>query len=439
MSAEAAPRTARKKRARWAIVGLVAVSAVAAAIAIPMLGGAKNAAVAPPTTTVAPGKLTVTASADGQTEAENTYEVYPAVSGTVETVEVALGDRVKEGDKLFTVDGESLQATVRSATEQVAGASQQVAGANQQVAQARLQQLQAQNGLDALESQPASMQASSAQIAEAKRGVAVAKAGVTSANSGLASAKIARTNARKNLADAKTDLAKVTVTAPADGIVTGLNVAEGGSVSTGGGVSAASSGAGSSASAGMGATSVSAATASSSAPVIISDNTKLIATVAVNEVDIADVKAGQEATVTFDAATGLAIAAKVRWVSPNAVTSGNVRTYDIELELAQQDARLRPGMTASADITTLTMDDALLVPKTAVRVDGTTKFATVMSSDGVQEKRTVTTGRADEMNVQVLSGLKPGEKVATSFVVPTAKAGNSLMPPRPKGVVMGGN
>jgi len=441
MSAEAAPRTARKKRARWAIIALAVVVVIVAAVAVPMLmGGSRKSDTAVATTTVKAGRLVVTASADGQTEADNTYDVYPEVSGTVERVDVVLGDAVKAGDTLFTVGATSLQSAVRSANAQLSQAKQQVAQANQQVGQAKFQQLQAENGLDRLESQPTSMHASSAQITEAKRSITVAKTGVTSASAGLASAKVSRGNAEKGLADARANLAKVTVVAPADGIVTGLNVAAGGSVSTGGGVSAASSGAvasASSASSSMSGASASAA-GSTSAPVVISDNTKLIATVAVNEVDIADVKAGQEATVTFDAAAGLAIPATVRWVSPNAATSGNVRTYDIELELADQDKRLRPGMTASAEITTLKLADALLVPKTAVRVDGTAKFVTVVKSDGSQEKRTVTTGRSDELSVQVLTNLKAGEKITTSFVVPTVAAGNSLMPPNP-GRGMGGN
>ena len=48
------------------------------------------------------GTLVVTASADGQTEADDTYDVYPEVSGTVETVEVKVGDRVEAGDTLFS-------------------------------------------------------------------------------------------------------------------------------------------------------------------------------------------------------------------------------------------------------------------------------------------------------------------------------------------------
>ncbi len=142
--------------------------------------------------------------------------------------------------------------------------------------------------------------------------------------------------------------------------------------------------------------------------------------------------------MTFDAAAGLAIPATVRWVSPNSVTSGSVRTYDVELDLAEQDKQLRPGMTASADIATLKVEDALLVPKTAVRVDGTAKFVTVVKPDGSQEKRTVTTGRSDDMNVQIVTGLKAGEKVTTSFTTPVESSGGGFMPPRPPGG-MGGN
>jgi len=446
MSAEAAPRTAKKKRTRWAIIALVVVVLVALVVAAPMVMGGPGKDAAPvPTTTVAAGELVVTASADGQTEVESAYDVYPEVSGTVESVEVALGEKVKAGDTLFTLDDAALQSAVRQANAQLSQAKSQVAGAQQQLSQAKLQQLQAENSLDKLESMTGTMSASSEQITEAKRSVTVAKDGVTSANASLSSAKVSRSNAEKSLADARADLDKVTVVAPASGIVTSVNVAEGGSVSTGGGASGSSSGADSASSASassMTGASTSASTGSAassgSAPIVISDTSALMVTVAVNEVDIADVKAGQEATVTFDAATGLSIAGTVRWVSPNAVTSGNVRTYDVELDLAEQSPRLRPGMTSSADIVTLKIADALLVPKTAVRVDGTSKYVTLVKPDGSQEKREVTTGRSDETNVEILTGIAAGDKIATSFTAPVEKT-NSLMPPRaPAGAAGGG-
>ena len=450
MNAEAAPRTAKKKRARWAIIAIVVVVLAAAAVAAPMVLGRGKQSTAPvPTTTAAIGTLEVTTSADGQSEADDAYDVYPEISGTVETVDVKVGDKVEAGDELFSVDDATLQAAARQAKaqlsqadQQVAAANQQVAAANQQVESAQLQKLQAENNLDRLESQTGTRTATSSQIDEAEQGVSAAEAGVKTAKSAQkaakasrSSAKVARTNAQTSYGEAKSDLAKAVVTAPADGVVTAVNVVEGGSVSTGGGAGSSSSGSGSSTS--ITGASASAATAGSSAPVVISDNSVLIATVAVNEVDIADVKKGQEATVTFDAATGLEIPATVRWVSPNSVTSGSVRTYDVELDLAEQSEQLRPGMTASAEIATLMVEDALLIPKTAVRVDGTTKFVTVVNPDGSQEKRTITTGRSDDVKVQVLKGLKAGEKVTTNFTAPEEKRGG-IMPPRPPSG-MGGN
>lgn len=356
-------------------------------------------------------------------------------SGTVQSVEVLVGDKVKAGDELFTVDDASLRSTVRQANAALSQARQGVSAADQQVSQARLMKLQATNALSKLRSLPATMAASSAQIKEAKRSVKVADAGLASADDMLTSANIAKRNAEKSYRDARRDLKKATVLAPGSGVVTAVNIAEGGSVSTGGSVSSSSM-SGSTASA-LGAASTSAATGSS-APVVISDNSVLIARVAVNEVDIADLKAGQEATVTFDAAAGLSIPATVRWVSPNSQTTGNIHTYDVELELASQSKRLRPGMTASADITTLKLTNTLLIPKTAVRVDGTTKYVTVVNADGTQTKRSVTTGRSDELDIQVLTGLKAAEKIATSFVAPAAPTGTSMMPPR-TGAAMGGN
>jgi len=451
MSAEAAPRTAKKKRTRWAIIAIVVAVVVVSAVMAPMvLGGPNKSATAVPTTTVATGTIAVTTSADGQTEADNAHDVYPEVSGTVESLEVKVGATVEAGDELFTVDDAGLRSAVRQAKaqlsqadQQVAAASQQVASADQQVASAKLQRVQAENNLDRLESQTGTRTATSGQIDEAERSVRVAKAGVTTAKSAqeaakasLSSARVARDNAQTDYKEAKADLAKAVVLAPADGVVTEVNVVEGGSVSTGGSASGSSSGSGSSTS--MSGASASVSSAGSSAPVVISDNSLLIATVAVNEVDIADVKEGQEATVTLDAATGLAIPATVRWVSPNSVTSGNVRTYDVELDLAEQHEELRPGMTASADIATLTLENTLLIPKTAVRVDGTAKFVTVVKPGGSQEKRTVTTGRSDDVNIQVLTGLKAGERVTTSFTAPEEKSGGGIMPAAPP-PGMGGN
>lgn len=424
MSAEAAPRTARKRKTRWAIGILAAVVVIAlAAFATPMVLRATTKQAEPvATTTVASGQLVISASADGATEAEQEWEVYPEVGGTVAAVQVAVGDTVKSGDTLFTIDDTDLQSALRQASAQLKQANQQVASSKQQVESAELAVMRAENALDSLESRPASMAASSAQIEEATQDIVVAEAGLANAKAGLASANTAKSNASTSYSEAKADLDAVTVTAPSDGVVTALSVSEGGSVSAGGGSGSSSGG---------GTTAGTTGSTGSSAPVVISDTGSLKVVVGVNEVDIADVKAGQVATVTFDAIEDLEIPGKVTWVSPNSGSDGSVTTYEVELTLSKQDARLRTGMTATADIVTVTVTDALLVPKSSVKVDGTTKYVTVVKTDGTQEKRTVTTGPSDDTRVQVLTGLSQGEKITTT-------ASSSSSEDSGRGFMMGG-
>lgn len=435
MSAQAAPRTARKRRARWAIAALVTVALVAAGvIAYPMVMGATQGKTTTVSTTPAEaGRLVVTASADGATEPVHSYDVYSKVGGTVTDVDVVVGKKVKAGDELFTVDDDDLQATLRQASLSLKQAKQQVSQSSQQLEQAELQLIQAENNLDDLESQTGSRSPGAAKLEEAAKSVEIAEAGVTSAEASLANARESRDNASDTYNEAYADLDDVTAVAPADGIVVAVNVTEGFAVSAG-------SGSGSSAAAGGtsgGATTVSSGSGSSSTgssvPVVIADTATLQVTVSVNEVDISDVKAGQEATVTFDAVDGLEIPAKVAWVSPNAQSDGSVTTYEVRMTLSKQDARLRSGMTATADVVTLSVDEAVLVPKSSVKVDGTTRYVTVVGASGAQEKRVITTGASDDTRIQVLTGLAAGEQVTT-----TSSAAEAASDMRGAGMMMGG-
>lgn len=430
MSSQAASPSTRRKRSTWAIAALVTMAVVVAAIvgAPRLLGMSSGEAVTVATTTVGSGSLTVTASGDGQTEAIDSYEGYPQVSGTVEEIAVSVGDRVKAGEVLYTLDDGDLQQALTKATSSLRQADQQVAQAKQQVSQATLQLIQAENRLDALESRSGTMSASAAEIEEAEQSIEVAEDSLTSAKAGLASAKASRTTAAEERDDAAADVDTTEVTAPVAGTVTQVNISEGGAVSAGGGTSSGSSGASSSgSSAQTGATTGS----GSGAPVVISDTSELKVTVVVNEVDIADVAVGQEATVTFDAVEGLEIPATVSWLSPNAEASGNVTGYRVELTLGEQDERLRTGMTASADIVTLSVADALLLPKSSIKTQDAEKYVTVVAADGTQERRTVTTGASDDTRVQVLTGVQAGDEVVSVTAADLTEQGGM-----PRGAMM---
>ncbi|MGA2927284.1 MAG: HlyD family efflux transporter periplasmic adaptor subunit, partial [Solirubrobacteraceae bacterium] len=73
-------------------------------------------------------------------------------------------------------------------------------------------------------------------------------------------------------------------------------------------------------------------------------------TVAFSESDISKVAVGQPATITMDALTGVELAAHVSSISTVGTTSSGVVSYDATLTPDQTDARIRPGMSASASV-----------------------------------------------------------------------------------------
>lgn len=457
MSAEAAPRTAaRKRKVRWALAGLAVLLVAVAAIAVPAIAGRGDTTASPyETASASIETIEVVASGDGETVVATSTSVYPGVSGTIDDVYVELGDTVATGDLLFVIDDTDLrsaatkaqasllqsqqskdqaQQSSNQAEQSVLQAEQALAQSEQsllQAKQARLQAdvtlLQAEQNLEALESKPdttagladqielAEKQLDSAQagvssaqagIITAQAGVSASQAGVTTAKSGLVTAQAGVDTAATNLTsaqssydDAVADLNAARVYAPADGVVTTLSVEKGGSASGTGGATAA----------GAGAT----AGSSSSAAVVISDLNELKVRIQVNEIDLAALEVGQTAALAFDALPDLMVDGVVSWISPNGVNTSGVVSYDVDLTFSEQDPDLKPDMTATADIITVVSEDVLAVPNAAIKVDGSQKFVEVPDSSGEPQRVDVTVGASDDTYTEIVDGLSAGQEVIT--------------------------
>ena len=412
---------------RWITIGAVAVLVVVAGIAAALvLGKGEQAVAAVPSEIVATKTMTVVVSADGTTQASDATVVYPAVGGKVDHLYVALGDTVEAGDRILTVGDADLKTAVAQADTALAQAKQGVKQAQQGLAQAQqslagaqLLQLQARQALATLRGLPAS---TADQIAVAERQLASADAGVHTATAGISTARAGITTAQASLRSAQAaydkavkNRASATLKAPVSGVITTLATDEGGTVSA-----ASSGGSSAGAASAMAAPTVSSA-GSSGGQIVISDSATVKARVQVNENDLAKLHIGQAAIVTVDAAPGVEIPGRVSWISPNGVTNSGVVTYDVDIELSEQSAAVRPDMTATADITAAVIPDALVVPNSAIRVDGTRKYVDVVAADGTTRQVYVVTGSSDASSTQVTGGVTPGQRVATrSVAVKTA-------------------
>jgi len=86
----------------------------------------------------------------------------------------------------------------------------------------------------------------------------------------------------------------------------------------------------------------------------------------VDEADVGQVKEGQEATFSVSAYTNRTFQARIIQTRYGSKTVEGVVTYETVLKVDNSDLSLRPGMTATADITVKKVENALLVPSAAV-------------------------------------------------------------------------
>jgi len=110
--------------------------------------------------------------------------------------------------------------------------------------------------------------------------------------------------------------------------------------------------------------------ASLQAPVLFTlaeDLTRMKLQVAVDEADVGQVNVGQEAIFTVDAWRNRRYPAIVTRVNFGSVIKEGVVTYPTVLEVNNSDSSLRPGMTATAEITVVNRENVLLVPNAALR------------------------------------------------------------------------
>lgn len=144
----------------------------------------------------------------------------------------------------------------------------------------------------------------------------------------------------------------------------------------------------------------------------VMDLSHVVAKAHIPQADAELLKAGDAATLT---APGLSspIAAKVTVVSP--ALDPNSTTVEVWVEAANPHRELRPGSSVQIAMVAQTIPDALTVPASAVLTapDGTTSVM-VIGGDGRAHQREVKTGVRQDNDVQIVSGLNPGERVVTT-------------------------
>ena len=135
----------------------------------------------------------------------------------------------------------------------------------------------------------------------------------------------------------------------------------------------------------------------------------------VEESDRGRLKVGQEAIIRIDAIAGREFKAKVVQISPLAKVDYSswpfTKNFDVEVELAEGDPGIRPGMSASGRIAAEKIPGGILAPVNAVFEKDGRNYAYVLHGSKF-DQRAVQVLRRGKKDVLIGAGLSPGEKVA---------------------------
>lgn len=276
------------------------------------------------------GSLEVLVTATGTVQPRNEVSVGIEVSGTIAEVFVDHNDFVVAGDRLASLDTTRLEAQAAQSR-----ASLQLSRASELEAKATLTQSESELSrlLNLHEvSSGALPAAQDLEAAQAVRDRAVAA---------LERAKAQVAQSEAQLQVNQTDLENAQVISPIDGIVLTRRIDPGQSVA-----------------------------ASFQTPelfVIAEELSEIELSIEIDEADVGLVHEGQSATFTVDAYLDEEFPAEISLLRYAPISNAGVVTYEAILSAENTSLRLRPGMTATASITIEEVNDALLVPNTALR------------------------------------------------------------------------
>lgn len=143
----------------------------------------------------------------------------------------------------------------------------------------------------------------------------------------------------------------------------------------------------------------------------LADLGQMLVEISLSEIDINRVAVGQPATVIFDGIPDNTYHGEVSEIGLVGESIQGVVSFPVTVRLVEPDEAVRPGMTAAVNIVVSEIQDVLLVPNRAVRVqDG--KRVVFVVKDGVPSPVEITLGASSDTLSEVLAGaLQPGDLI----------------------------
>ncbi len=395
----------QKKKSKKKIIVFTSLGIlIVAVIVVALLNSNKEKIVKVTAEKVQRRTITQVVTATGSIDPIDKVIITPEVTGEIVELPVKEGDQVKKGDLLARI-----KPNIYIAQRNRAQASLQSAEANLKVREATLDK--AKSEYERIKKLFAKGLASQQELDNAKANF------LTNEGQYLSQVSMVK-QAEESLAEKEEDLAKTKLTAPLDGTISQLNVELGERV-LGSGFSQGTN------------------------MMTVSNLENMEAVVDVDENDVVNVAKGDTAIIKIDAFGDEEFKGLVYQVGNSAIKTGagsqdQVVNFEVKINLLGKNSKIKPGMSCDADIQTETHQNVLAVPiqSLTARIDkgnfkkGKRDFRKMKKTKKVEKKNKpqevvflvngdhakmvkVKSGISDEDYIEIVSGLKEGDKVIT--------------------------
>ncbi|MGM9490274.1 efflux RND transporter periplasmic adaptor subunit [Ideonella sp. YS5] len=374
-TAEVRPRPSgrlrRALRSWWVRIGLLAALVATGALAWSALAP-RTPPPPPPTGEAATADITQTVLAVGILQPRTKVDVGAQVSGQVQKIHVQLGQQVKKGELLVSLDPALAESDVAQADAAVAQQAALIDSTRASLSMARRE----------AERQHRLLSGEATAAAETER----ADTDLARLEADLRGQTATLNRLQAELVQRRLRLGYTAITAPMDGTVVNLPVQEGQTV-----------------------------TAIQVTPVMVTlaNLDEITVRARVPEADIGQVLPGQKASFVTLAGEAQRHQGRVRVIQPIPERAGNAVFYNVLFEVTNRERRLLSDMTVQVSIETGRANKVLAIPMVALgaRGDDGRYAVQVLGKDGKPEPRSIRTGLQDGARVQVFEGLKSGDKV----------------------------
>jgi RND family efflux transporter MFP subunit len=321
-----------------------------------------------------------------------TVQVVPKFSGRLQSVDVRLGDRVGKGQTIAQIEDREIREQVKQAE------------ASFEVARATVRQREADLELARI-SVERSRSLFSRQLLP-RQTLDDAEARYQSATAQIDLARAQFEQAKSRLDELRINLSNTRIASPVDGFVGRRSLDPGAFVGQ-------------------------------NTPVVDVVDIHLVRLVTnLVEKDLRRVVAGTTTEVEVDAYPGEQFTGRVARLAP--VLDPATRTAEVEIEVANPDFRLKPGMYSRVRLLVGTRDNALVIPRNALVDVGSEPGVFTVDAEMTARFNPVKVGLQDASRVEIMAGLNEGQSVVTTGATALRDGVTVLLPGSAAGPPAGG-